>query len=65
MIMRQLTYYIPLEIMSRTSLIQTMIAKEAINVNGKCQITFQNLHTAPEVFSEMVVTMIVSAEHCN
>ena len=63
--MRQLTYRIPLEIMSRTSLIQTMLAKEAINVNATCSITYESLHTAEEVFSEMVITMYVRIGHRN
>ena len=56
---RKLTFRIPLEIMSRTSLIQEMIAKEAINVNKQCFITYETLHTALGPYSTMVVTMIV------
>jgi len=61
-IKRQLTYRIPLEIMSQTTTIQNMIAKEAINVNGQCSINYESLHMAGETRSLMVLTMIVDGD---
>ena len=59
---RRLVYSIPLEIMSRTSIIQESIAKEAINVNGHCLVTYESLHNPHDTFSCMIVTMIVKIE---
>jgi len=64
-IKRQLTYSIPLEIMSRTSLIQDMIATEAMNINGQCLITYESLHTYRETLSTMVLTMVVAIDQCD
>lgn len=63
--MRQLTYYIPIERMGRASQIQALVAKEAINVNGSCLVTYESLHTAAEIFSNMVVTLFVKPERCD
>lgn len=62
MIKRQLTYYVPIERMGRTAQIQAMIIKEAININGQCHTVFNNLHTAKEVFSTLVVSLLVDIE---
>lgn len=62
-IRRRLVYSIPLEVMSRTSLIQELIAKEAISVNGHCLITYETLHNPHDTFSCMIVNMLVKAEH--
>lgn len=62
---RQLTYYIPLEIMCRTSSVQDMITKEAVNVNGQCRINYESLYTYSESFSIMVMTMVVDSDKCD
>ena len=42
-----------------------MIAKEAARINGSCQINYESLHTAPKIFSTMVVTLVVTDERCD
>ena len=63
--MRQLTYSIPLKVMCQTGAIQTLIDKEAINVNGQCLITFESLHTSSGILSTMIVKLIVKDERCD
>ncbi len=62
---RQLTYYIPLAIMSQTGAIQQMIAREATNVNGECKITYESVFEVAETRSLMVLTMFVACERCD
>lgn len=61
--MRKLTYYIPIQRMSRTPQIQAAIAKEAMAINGSCLVSFETLHTTAEIFSTMVMTMFVKTDH--
>lgn len=63
--MRQLTYYIPLERMTRTSQIEAFISKTAFNLNGSCIIKYETLHTEGEIFSLMVVTLFTSDVLCD
>jgi len=48
--------------MSQTSAIQNMIAKEAMNVNGECKITYESVFAVEETRSLMVLTMFVSCD---
>ncbi len=65
MIKRQLTYFIPLQIMCQTGACQAIIAKEAININRNCLITYESLHTARDTLSTMIVTMVVDPTRCD
>lgn len=62
MIKRQLTYYVPIERMGRTAQVHAMVAKEAINVNAQCHVSYQSQDTAKETFSIMVMTLLVPIE---
>lgn len=63
--MRQLKYSIPIERGGRPAQIEAMIAKEAIRLNGSCQVTYETLHTASEIFSTMITTLVVMNERCD
>lgn len=63
--MRQLTYNIALDSLSKTLCIQELIAKAAIDVNGSCLIHYSGLHTYSEMLSNMVVILIVEDSQCD
>lgn len=63
--MRQLTYYIPIERMSRTAQIEAIITKAATAVNGSCLITYETLTTSAKIFSTMVVTLFTKPNQCD
>jgi len=62
---RQLTYSIPLQLTCKANSIQEFIARDAVKLMGQCLITYESLHTYPEVLSTMIIKIIVEADQCD
>ncbi len=59
-VMRELTYRIPLQPMTRAASCEAMIAKEALKANASCYVNYESRHSLEGTLSTMVLTLYVS-----